>query len=112
MKHLEEMLRIFIPTSFELAGQTFRVEFHDEVKSESGSALDGDFCPQTNIIKVALLNEGQPKAVDAICQAYYHEFAHAALFVMANPLWKNEKFVDALGQFMWQYEKSKIMDDI
>lgn len=98
-------MKVKIPKQFELAGQTIKTKVADNIDTDGAVGLSKF---HQNEIRVRRVVEGEPVSHDVQLQTFFHELAHFMLYVMnEHELNSNEKFVDNLGQFLYQFEKSR-----
>lgn len=98
-------MRVKIPKQFELAGQTIKTKVSPSIETEGAVGLSKF---HQNEIRVRTKLDGEDITHDVQAQTFFHELSHFILYVMnEHELNANEKFVDNLGQFLYQYEKSK-----
>lgn len=96
-------MKSYIPKSFELGGIEWKVK-HGSHNSE------GNF-GHTDIMKSEVIVKSKYNGKE-FCkqqqeQTFYHELSHTILITMnEHELNENEKFVDVLGQFIYQFMKS------
>ena len=98
-----------IPTSFSLGGFTFQVHLvpEDELtKLIDGEAAYGVFFPER--LAIYLQKPDRKLKASIIIQTFWHEFAHAVLWVMNHKDYSNEKVVDQLGHMLKQFHDSKV----
>lgn len=85
-----------VPTSFYLVGCEWKVKFVDDL-SEYGKC---DCATQMIYIR-----SGMNKAYTE--QTFFHELVHAIMFSMGHSQ-HDEVFIDAFGQLLHQYDKTKL----
>jgi hypothetical protein len=74
----------------------------------SESEIFGRVNPKTNIIEIATVMGEEKLAEDVIEHSLHHELTHYILMLMGQwELNSNENFVDALGGFIAQFNKTK-----
>ena len=92
-----------IPQSFQILGHTITVEFSDSLYVDESAYGLSRF--EKNIITLAT-GEFSRSLIE---QTFCHEVIHFILHYMAEgKLNTNEKFVDLMGQFLHQYETTKV----
>lgn len=92
---------IVIPKSFQLSGRTWRVELHKLILDDA--ELCGDCCGTECIIR--LKSDLSPEAMQ---HTFYHELCHAMCYTLGwRALNKDEERIDALGNVLFQYLKTK-----
>ncbi len=97
-----------IPSSFALGSFTFKVHVvpEDELnKILGGEQAYGVFFPERLAIYLQEPTRKLKKAV--IMQTFWHEFAHAVMWVMNHKDYSNEKVVDQLGHMLKQFHDTK-----
>jgi hypothetical protein len=95
--------------SFQLGSHKIKVKY---VKSlidfSTDSEIFGRANAKTNILEVATHIGGEPLAEDVITHSLYHELAHFMMILMNQwDLNLNEAFIDSLGGFIAQFDKTK-----
>lgn len=92
-----------LPTSFELMGNTIKVEQVDNL-STIGDRF-GDWQLKHNSIRIQSRGKGIPD--DVVFATFWHELVHAALDIIGHQkLSEDEEFVERLGQALYQAQKS------
>lgn len=112
--------QIKVPKQFELAGRTIKVEFTDKFNNIDDQIGIADYCQNKIVIlkgtyKKLLDNENKffyskefhyPNKEyllkDESQYVYLHELIHWILYVMGNPLHKNEGFVTMFAELLKQ----------
>jgi len=98
-------MKVKIPKTFELAGQTIKTKVSASIETEGAVGLSKF---HQNEIRVRTKLDGEDIVHDVQVQTFFHEMAHMLMYIMnEHELNNNEKFIDNLGQFLYQYEKSK-----
>lgn len=95
-----------IPSSFECAGFTIKVEIVDSTKNNSY----GQFCDATNTIKIAKTVEAEGEGTITLTEAqklntFYHELIHVFQFYYNNDFAESQAQVFA--NFICEYERTK-----
>ena len=85
-----------VPTSFYLVGCQWNVKFVDDL-SEYGKCG----CATQMIYIRSGMNKNYTE------QTFFHELVHAIMFSMGHSQ-HDEVFIDAFGQLLHQYEKTKL----
>lgn len=101
-----------IPKSFKLFGHTIRVVFSaSKFDEEDGSFGFASF--RRNQIQLRPSSEITPLTEDCLEQTFYHELAHFILYYAQHArnkdekdMYKDEGFVDLIGNLMHQAVKS------
>ena len=93
-----------IPTTFQLFGSTYKVEF-DNIYCNDKEAL-GLFCDNLKTIKLADTYGIDKLPQDTIDETYYHELSHCILKNAGLDIWKDEKAVEVIGRLLMQYMSS------
>lgn len=99
------------PKSFQLGGHTFEIRLvsQDEMdrkvaesfpNDEEGHSAYGLFRPDELII--FLLKPTRHLKLSVVMQAFWHEYAHAHLWVHGDPRWTDEDYVDRMGHLLHQ----------
>ena len=93
-----------IPKHFDLFGQRITVIINDNLHSEQDCL--GKWRPHSN--EIHLQAPSDEFAQDVILQTFWHEATHAILDLLAYPEWsENERFVEQIGQAVFQVLKTK-----
>jgi hypothetical protein len=95
--------------SFNLGGHKIKVKYFKTVRCpETGAEIFGLCNPMTNEIWVAEQLKGNILAEDVIAQTLCHERVHYMLVLLnLAELNQDEAFVDMMGMFLHQYDKTK-----
>ena len=95
--------------SFKLGGHDIKVKYVKTVRNhEDGSEIFGNCNPMTNEIFIATYLNGTKLAEDVVSHTLAHERVHYMLILLnLAELNNNEGFVDMMGMFLHQYDKSK-----
>jgi len=101
-----------IPKSFNLFGHTIRVVFSASKFDEEDGAF-GFASYRRNEIQIRPSSEITPLTEDCLEQTFYHELAHFIIYYAEHaydrnkePMYKNEGFIDLVGNLMHQAVKS------
>jgi len=94
---------------FKQGGHDIKVKYVKTVRChETGSEIFGNCNPMTNEIQIATHIKGTKLTEDVLLHSLCHERAHLMMMLMNEfELNQNEKFIDMLGLFLHQYDKSK-----
>lgn len=101
--------RVKIPSAVTLGSHRFTVR---RVSAESlarvaGCPAYGVFLPESQEILVIAQGQRRQGPSASLCaQTYYHELAHAMLWVLGHKDFANEKVVDQLGHLLKQSQES------
>lgn len=79
---------MLIPKSFRLGRKKYKIERH-----ANSSGIRGHIIPEAKRIIIFNAVRGKPRADMDVAETFWHEVTHAILWDMANPRWKDEKFV-------------------
>jgi hypothetical protein len=93
-----------IPSSFQLGSHTFtvkKISLEEMVKLTGGQEAYGYFHPDTLSIYVLAPTRRLKRSV--AMQAFWHEVAHAILWVANHKSYTDEKFVDSIGHQLKQF---------
>lgn len=95
--------------SFQLGSHNFKVKYVKRlIDAASESEIFGRANPKTNVIEVATSMHGEPLAEDVVYHTLHHELAHLIMILMMeSELNANEKFIDNLGGYIAQFNKTK-----
>lgn len=95
-----------IPKSFRIASYKFRVvtASADMIEQIAGEPCYALFVPDQLLIFVRKKTKNLDEQIRR--QSFWHEYAHALLWVMNRAEWENEDFVDALGHHFAQFGES------
>lgn len=95
--------------SFKLGGHTIKVKYKKTVRChETGAEIFGNCNPMTNEIHIATHLNGHKLAEDILHHSLAHERTHYMMVLLNLPeLNSDEKFVDMVGMFLHQYDKTK-----
>lgn len=92
---------------FSLGGHDIKIIYVKSLRQEEREIF-GQADPKTNTIKIATTLNGVELVSDVLEHTLHHELAHMMLILMnESELNANEQFVDVLGMFMHQFNKSK-----
>lgn len=101
-----------IPAAFQLGGHRFSVKQVSarEMKRLEAQHFPGDppepemlygmFVPDMLLIYLRKPGKGLTRSV--VMQAFWHEYAHAHLWVMGDSRWENEAYVERTGHLLHQ----------
>lgn len=95
-----------IPKSFRIASYKFRVvsASADSIEEICGDPAYALFIPDNLLIFV---RKKSPRLDEQIRrQSFWHEYAHALLWVLNRSEWENEELVDQLGHHFAQFGES------
>lgn len=98
-----------IPSSFTLGSFTFKV--HVVPEDELNQHTDGDCCYGVFIPEQLAIYLQEPKGKlerAVIMQTFWHEMAHALLWVINHKDYSNEKVVDQMGHMLKQFHDTKV----
>ena len=92
-----------IPKAFQIASYKFRVVHMsaEELEQIAGEPVYALFVPDHLLIMVRRKSKRLDEQIRR--QSFWHEYAHALLWVMNRAEWENEDFVDALGHHFAQF---------
>jgi hypothetical protein len=96
-----------VPKSFDIGSYTFKVVRASEKTIEQmneGESAYALFVPDKLMIFVR--KKTARIAQDVLLQSFWHEYAHAALWVLRHTDWDNELVVDPLGHHLHQFHRS------
>ena len=95
--------------SFKLGGHDIKVVYTKTVRDkETGAEIFGNCNPMTNEIYIATHLNGHKLAEDVMAHTLSHERVHYMLILLnLSDLNSNEQFVDMMGMFLHQYDKTK-----
>jgi len=96
-----------IPKSFALGSHKFEVKRADAATLERmfGRPCYALFYPDQLTIYVQTKDKTIKQSV--LLQTFYHELAHAMLWVMGHKDWANEKVVEQFGHLLKQFGDSR-----
>jgi predicted SprT family Zn-dependent metalloprotease len=87
------------PKSFDIMGNTIKIKYYKKLKDL------GQFHPEKGLIKI-LKHDGI--SYDQVMTTIYHELAHVIMYNMnIENLYKDEQFIDILGNLIYQFDKTK-----
>ncbi len=90
-----------LPTGFTIFGNDITVKGVRNLTDHDGTGCEGLFHPDKNLIEINTVY-----CEDSQMASLWHEIMHAILDCHGISLSKDETFVEAIGQSMWQVTKT------
>lgn len=101
--------RVKIPSAVTLGSHRFTIHraSHEALQRIAGCPAYGVFLPESQSIYVIEQGSRRQGPSASLClQTYYHELAHAMLWVMGHKDYTHEKVIDQLGHLLKQAQET------
>lgn len=92
--------KLCIPSSFELLGVTYTVEFEDDLIGRTDNVGEADY--RYRKIRLQSLKAGVPINSEKQEQTYLHEVTHHILEIMGSKLKNDEQFIELFAGLLHQ----------